>query len=80
MPGSTARTNIRFRMPVSPRMPSRDNAATARRLAEVQALRDRGEITLPTTVAEERETNPFVRATNWEEFARLRAEKDSFRS
>ena len=39
-----------------------------------------GEITLPTSVAQERETNPFVRATNWEEFARLRSAKDSFRS
>jgi hydroxyacylglutathione hydrolase len=56
------------------------NAAVAERLAEVQAMRERGEITLPTTVAQERETNPFVRSTNVEEFARRRAEKDSFRS
>ena len=56
-----------------------DNAATRDRLAEVQELRDSGQITLPTTVAEERETNPFVRASSWQEFARLRAEKDSFR-
>jgi hydroxyacylglutathione hydrolase len=42
-------------------------------------LRDDGQITLPTTVGEERETNPFVRATNAQELARLRAEKDSFR-
>ena len=56
------------------------NRALAERLAEVRALRDSDAITLPTTVAQERETNPFVRARNWEEFARLRAEKDSFRS
>jgi len=56
------------------------NRAVADRLAEVRALREAGEITLPTSVAQERETNPFVRATNWEDFARLRAEKDSFRS
>ena len=31
----------------------------------------RAKITLPTSVAQERETNPFVRATNVEEFARL---------
>jgi hydroxyacylglutathione hydrolase len=43
-------------------------------------MRGRSEITIPTTVAQERETNPFVRATDWQEFARLRAEKDSFRS
>ena len=56
------------------------NAATAARLAEVKALREAGRITLPTTVAQERETNPFVRATDWHEFAALRAAKDSFRS
>ena len=55
-------------------------AAIAHRLAEVKRLRDEGKITLPTTVAKERETNPFVRATNVQEFARLRQEKDSFRS
>jgi hydroxyacylglutathione hydrolase len=56
------------------------NAAIAERLAKVEALRSAGEITLPTSVAEERATNPFVRATSVVEFARLRAEKDSFRS
>jgi hydroxyacylglutathione hydrolase len=56
------------------------NSAVAERLADVQTMRERGEVTLPTTVGRERETNPFVRAHDWEEFARLRAEKDSFRS
>ena len=56
------------------------DAAITDRLAEVKRLRDEGKITLPTTVAKERETNPFVRATNLQEFARLREEKDSFRS
>ena len=56
------------------------NSAVAERLQQVQRLRDAGTITLPTTVADEAETNPFVRASNWEEFARLRAAKDSFRS
>jgi hydroxyacylglutathione hydrolase len=56
------------------------DAAITDRLAEVKRLRDEGKITLPTTVAKERETNPFVRATNVQEFARLRQEKDSFRS
>jgi len=57
-----------------------DNGAIALRLAEVEALRAAGKITLPTTVAQERETNPFVRVTNWEEFANLRSDKDRFRS
>jgi hydroxyacylglutathione hydrolase len=56
------------------------NQAIAARLGEVREMRDLGEITLPTSVAKERETNPFVRATNWQEFAKLRTEKDSFRS
>ena len=66
--------NARFAVHAEPA-----NAATTARLAEVEALRDAGKITLPTTVAQERETNPFVRASNWQEFARLRTAKDSFR-
>jgi hydroxyacylglutathione hydrolase len=56
------------------------DAAIGARLIEVKRLREEGKITVPTTVAQERETNPFVRATNVDEFARLRKEKDSFRS
>jgi hydroxyacylglutathione hydrolase len=55
------------------------NPTIAARLEEAQALREAGKITLPTSVAQERETNVFVRATNVQDFARLRAEKDSFR-
>jgi hydroxyacylglutathione hydrolase len=68
-------SNARFAAHVDP-----GNAAVSTRLAEVEALRAQGRITLPTTVAQERETNPFVRASNAEEFARRRAAKDSFRS
>lgn len=56
------------------------NRDIAERLARVEELRSAGEITLPTTVALELATNPFLRAADWQEFARLRAEKDSFRS
>lgn len=56
------------------------NAAIAGRLAEVEGMRERGEFTVPTTVGAERETNPFVRSSDWREFARLRSAKDSFRS
>ena len=55
------------------------NSAIAARLAQVEELRAAGRTTLPTTVAEERSTNPFVRAANAEQFARLRTAKDSFR-
>jgi hydroxyacylglutathione hydrolase len=68
-------SNARFAIHADPA-----NADVSERLAEVEALRAAGQITLPTTVEQERRTNPFVRATNWEEFARLRADKDSFRS
>jgi len=67
--------NARFAIHAEP-----DNPAIRSRLDEVEKLREAGEITLPTTVAQERETNPFVRAKGWEEFARLRADKDRFRS
>ena len=66
--------NARFAAHVDP-----GNADVARRLEQVSSLRDAGEITLPTTIAEERATNPFVRARNAQEFAELRAAKDSFR-
>ena len=56
------------------------NAKIADRLAAVERMREAGEITVPTTVAQERATNPFVRSSDWQEFARLRSEKDSFRS
>ncbi|HET7316286.1 MAG TPA: hydroxyacylglutathione hydrolase [Sphingomicrobium sp.] len=56
------------------------NSAIADRVTEVERLRKRGEITVPTTVEAERATNPFVRSSDWEEFARLRADKDSFGS
>lgn len=67
-------SNARFSADAAP-----DDAAVAGRLATVDATRAEGRITLPTTVAEERATNLFVRARNVDEFARLRAAKDSFR-
>jgi hydroxyacylglutathione hydrolase len=56
------------------------NESIARRLRAVEEARSREKPTVPTTVGEERATNPFVRSGDWQEFARLRAEKDSFRS
>ncbi|MEO8176487.1 MAG: hydroxyacylglutathione hydrolase [Sphingomicrobium sp.] len=66
--------NARFAAHAEP-----DNPAIAARLDAVQRLRSAGQITLPTTVAEELATNPFVRASDWEQFAQLRSDKDSFR-
>ena len=56
-----------------------DNAALIARMAQVDAARARGEATVPTTIALERATNPFMRARSIEELAERRAAKDSFR-
>ena len=67
--------NAKFAAHVEP-----GNLAIAERLAKVETLRANGTVTLPSTVGEERETNPFVRAAGSDEFARLRSDKDRFRS
>jgi hydroxyacylglutathione hydrolase len=56
-----------------------DNEALVRRVAEVKEQRERGEVTLPTTIALERATNPFMRAASVEELAARRTAKDDFR-
>jgi hydroxyacylglutathione hydrolase len=68
-------SNARFALHAEP-----DNRSIAERLSRVEQLRGQGIITVPTTIAQELETNPFLRATNEDEFARLRKDKDSFRS
>ena len=79
-PRSIAATNIRSPTPASPLTPSPATRRSPSGSTRSRRCASAGEITLPTTSREERETNPFVRATDWQEFARLRAEKDSFRS
>jgi len=56
-----------------------ENEALARRVEQVKAARERGEVTLPTTIALERETNPFMRASSAAELAERRRAKDNFR-
>jgi len=48
--------NLEFAVEVEP-----DNPAIATRLAEVRRLRKENRITIPTTLADERRTNPFLR-------------------
>lgn len=55
------------------------NEAVAERLREVERLRSDGSITLPTSIEQERATNPFLRAPDVPAFASLRSQKDSFR-
>ncbi|HEX7819824.1 MAG TPA: hydroxyacylglutathione hydrolase [Sphingobium sp.] len=66
-------SNARYAVHAEP-----DNAATATRLAVVEAARAGGEATIPTTIGDERATNPFLRARDVEELGRRRAEKDAF--
>jgi hydroxyacylglutathione hydrolase len=66
--------NARFAVTVEP-----DNRALAARLGEVEAARAAGEATVPTTIALERATNPFMRAASVEEFAERRRGKDNYR-
>ena len=53
-----------------------DNEALVERMAEVTAMRDRGEATVPTSIALERATNPFMRASSIAELAERRLAKD----
>lgn len=64
-------SNGRFALTVEP-----DNAALVARMDQVNAMRERGEPTVPTTIALERATNPFMRAGSVEELAERRAAKD----
>lgn len=65
--------NGRFALTVEP-----DNDALRERMAKVEAARAVGEPTVPTTIADERATNPFMRATSVEVLAARRAAKDVF--
>lgn len=68
-----------------------ENAALRERLTEIEALRQKGEPTLPTTLAVEKATSPFLRASDpalrrqlgmenaedWEVFGEVRRRKDN---
>jgi len=65
-----------------------DNRAVADKLEEVRAKRANkaadwhdatsDEMTVPTTIGEERRINPFMRAADAEQLGRIRLEKDNF--
>jgi hydroxyacylglutathione hydrolase len=65
-------SNGRFALTVEP-----DNAALLERMAGVDSARLAGEPTVPTTIALERATNPFMRASSVEELAARRTAKDA---
>lgn len=66
-------SNGRFALTVEP-----DNTALAARMRQVDAARAAGEATVPTSIGEERATNPFLRAPDADMFADLRQRKDHF--
>jgi hydroxyacylglutathione hydrolase len=76
-------SNLVFAETVEP-----DNEAIKQKLARVREIRagaagdwhaaTPGEMTIPTTMADERATNPFVRAGDATELGRIRTRKDSF--
>ncbi|WP_034160412.1 hydroxyacylglutathione hydrolase [Sphingomonas sp. ERG5] len=66
--------NGRFARAVEP-----GNAAIVERMVTVDAARATGEPTIPTTIALELATNPFLRAASAGELADRRAAKDAFR-
>ena len=80
-------SNAKFGITIEP-----GNARLAKRLAETEVARERGEATLPTRVDEELETNVFLRADtraireqinmlvapDWKVFAELRNRKTRF--
>ena len=65
-------SNGKFALSVEP-----DNDALIERMIEVTAMRERGEATVPTTIGQERATNPFMRAANVEQLAERRTAKDA---
>jgi len=79
--------NARFALTVDP-----DNLSLTARARDIEALRAAGRPTLPTTIGEEKVTNPFLRpddpsirahlgmqdASDAEVFAEIRRRKDSF--
>jgi hydroxyacylglutathione hydrolase len=67
-------SNARFALTVEP-----DNAALKARAEEVRHLRKEGKATVPTTLDQERATNPFLRAKDVEQLAERRKAKDVFK-
>jgi hydroxyacylglutathione hydrolase len=67
-------SNARFALTVDP-----DNVVLREKAADVTAKRAAGKPTLPVTLGEEMQTNPFLRAATVERLAEIRSAKDNFR-
>lgn len=64
-------SNGRFALTIEP-----GNAKLVERMSIIDKMRERGLPTIPTTIGEELDTNPFVRAGSLAEFTRRRRAKD----
>lgn len=67
-------SNAKFAAHVFP-----DNAEIKARLKKIEEMRAAGQPTVPTTLGEEKRTNPFLLAKSAEQFAEFRAGKNDFR-
>ena len=67
-------SNARFALTVEP-----ENAALRAMAEAARAARAAGRPTVPTTLVQEREANPFLRVPDVARLAEIRAAKDSFR-
>ena len=65
--------NLQFALTVEP-----DNDALKKKLNAVQQQNQHNRPTVPSTLANEKQLNPFLKALNWQEFAELRKKKDMF--
>ena len=65
--------NVRFALTVET-----DNMALYARALEVKQLRSAGQPTVPSLLAQERATNPFLRAKTVAKLAEIRSAKDNF--
>lgn len=66
-------SNALFALTVEP-----ENKALQARAEQVKQLRAQGEITLPSSIELELDTNPFLRVSNAEDFKHIRLLKDNF--
>ena len=54
------------------------NPDLKKRMKQVKSLRQKNQATVPFLLSEELKTNPFLRASNLEDFIKLRSKRDSF--
>lgn len=66
-------SNARFALTVEP-----DNTSLLSRAQDIDTARSEGRFTVPSLMSLERETNPFLRAPDEANFAKIRAQKDRF--